>query len=174
MKQDILMKRITLLLLVMMVALNSCSIKFNGASIPAEMKTIKVEFFENNAPLVVANLSQQFTEDLKTRIRNQTRLSLTQGEAHAVFEGRITGYDIRPVTLTDNRQQTPGASRLTITVSVKYTNNLDTKQSYEQSFTQYKDFPLNNRSFQSIEQQLIKDINVMLIDDIFNRAFAQW
>ena len=168
------MKKLPLLLLVIMVTFNSCSIKFNGASIPPEMKTIKVEFFENNAQLVVANLSQQFTEDLKNRIRSQTRLSLTQGDADAVLEGRITGYDIRPVTLTDNKQQTAGASRLTITVSAKYTNNLDTKQSFEESFTRYKDFALNSNSLQSLEQQLIKDINVMLTEDIFNRAFAQW
>ncbi|WP_432714640.1 LptE family protein [Pedobacter sp.] len=168
------MKRLTFLLLVIMVTFNSCSIKFSGASIPLEMKTIAVEFFENNAQLVVPTLSQQFTEDLKNRIRSQTRLSLKQGDADAVLEGRITNYDIRPVSLTDNEQFTSGSSRLTITVAAKYTNNLDPKQSFEESFTRYKDFALNSQSLQALEPQLIKDINVMLTEDIFNRAFAQW
>ena len=168
------MKKLAIILVVMLFSFTSCSIKFNGASIPVEMKTLKVEFFENNAQLVVANLSTLFTEDLKNRIRSQTRLSLTQGEADAVLEGRITSYDIRPVTLTDNAQLTQGTSRLTITVSAKYTNNLDSKQSFEESFTRFKDFNLSGRSLQSIEPQLIKDINVMLTEDIFNRAFAQW
>ena len=48
------------------VLLQSCGIySFSGASIPPEMKTVTVNFFENNAPLVVPYLSQQFTERLK-------------------------------------------------------------------------------------------------------------
>jgi hypothetical protein len=168
------MKKISFLLLVIMATFNSCSIKFNGASIPPEMKTISVDFFENNAQLVVPYLSQQFTEDLKNMIRTQTRLSLKQGEADATIEGRITNYNISPVSLTDNTQLTPGSTRLTITVSAKYTNNLNPKQSFEETFSRYKEFALNGRSLQSLEAQLIKDINVMLTEDIFNRAFAQW
>jgi hypothetical protein len=169
------MKRTRLLLLLVIIAtFNSCTIKFNGASIPVDMKTINVEFFENNAQLVVANLSQQFTEELKNRIRTQTRLSMTQGDADAKLEGRITGYEIRQLTLSDNETLTEGSSRLTITVTAKYTNNLDPKQSFEESFSSFKNFPLAGRSLQSIEPQLIKEINVMITENIFNRAFAQW
>ena len=169
------MKRTRLLLLLVIIAtFNSCTIKFNGASIPVDMKTINVEFFENNAQLVVANLSQQFTEELKNRIRTQTRLSMTQGDADARLEGRITGYDIRQLTLSDNDVLTEGSSRLTITVTAKYTNNLNPKQSFEESFTRFRNFSVAGRSLQSIEPQLIKEINVELTEDIFNRAFAQW
>lgn len=169
------MKRLSLVLLVVMLSFNSCTVKFNGASIPPNMKTISIPFFENNAQLVVPTLSQSFTEDLKTRIRTQTKLSLTQqGDADAVMEGRITGYDVSQVSTTDNRQLTQGTSRLTITVAVKYTNNLNPKQSFEESFTRFKNFVLNGANYQSLEPQLIKDINVMLTEDIFNRAFAQW
>eukprot|EP01132_Coremiostelium_polycephalum_P013072 gene13072-15952_t len=168
------MKRLSLVLLVVMLSFNSCTVKFNGASIPPNMKTISIPFFENNAQLVVPTLSQSFTEDLKTRIRTQTSLSLTQqGDADAVMEGRITGYDVSQVSTTDNRQLTQGTSRLTITVAVKYTNNLNPKQSFEESFTRFKNFVLNGANYQSLEPQLIKDINVMLTEDIFNRAFAQ-
>ncbi|MBG6235195.1 hypothetical protein IWX76_001763 [Pedobacter sp. CAN_A7] len=169
------MKRTRILLLLVIIGtFNSCTIKFNGASIPLEMKTINVEFFENNAQLVVANLSQQFTEELKNRIRTQTRLSMTQGDADAKLEGRITGYDIRQLTLSDNDVLTEGSSRLTITVTAKYTNNLEPKQSFEESFTRFRNFSVAGRSLQSIEPQLIKEINVELTEDIFNRAFAQW
>lgn len=169
------MKRTYLLLLLPVLALfNSCSVKLSGISIPAEMKTITVLFFENNAPLVVPTLSQDFTEALKTRIRNQTRLNIVTSDAHAVFEGRITGYDIRPVALQNNNQPSAAANRLTIRVSVKYTNNINPKLSFEESFERYKDFPVGTTTFDIAQIQLIKDINVMLIEDIFNRAFAQW
>ncbi|CAM4256686.1 Lipopolysaccharide-assembly [Pedobacter westerhofensis] len=169
------MKKIYLLLLLPLVMLvNSCSVKLNGISIPGEMKTITVLFFENNAPLVVPTLSQDFTEALKNRIRTQTRLNIVTSDAQAVFEGRITGYDIRPVALQNNNNPSAGANRLTIKVSVKYTNNINPKLSFEESFERYKDFPVGTTTFDIAQIQLIKDINVMLIEDIFNRAFAQW
>jgi hypothetical protein len=169
------MKRICCLLFAVAMLFNSCSVSFNGASIPPEMKTVSVNFFENNAPLVVPYLSQQFTEALRTRIRNQSRLSMVQNDGNGVFEGRITGYDIRPVTLTDTRVQTnQGTSRLSITVTVKYTSTLNAKQSFEEPFTRFKDFPVTGTTFQAIEPQLIRDITNQLTEDIFNRAFAQW
>lgn len=168
-------KRIYMLLLALAAVFSSCSVSLNGASIPAEMKSVTVNFFENNAPLVNPFLSQQFTEALRTRIRNQSRLSIVQNDGNGIFEGRITGYDIRPVTLTDNRvQSTQGTSRLTVTIAVKYTNNINPKQSFEESFSRYKDFPVTGTTFQALEPQLVKDINDQLTEDIFNRAFAQW
>lgn len=164
-------------LLVLVIACMGCSYKFNGASIPPAMKTINIRFFENNAPLVVPTLSQNFTEDLKERVRTQSRLSITQNEADAVIEGRITGYDIKPIAFTDNTAPTAGANRLTITVFVKYTNNLDTgkvKGSFEESFSAFKDFVLQGGTLQSQEPQLIKEVNKQLTENIFNRAFAQW
>lgn len=170
------MKKVFLLFAILL-AFAGCSYKFNGASIPVAMKTLNVRFFENNAPLVVPTLAQTFTEDLKERIRTQSRLSLVTGEADAVMEGKITGYDIRPVAFTDNRQPTAGATRLTITVQVKYTNNLDTgkvKTSFDESFSAFKEFTTASGTLQSQEQALIKQINQQLTENIFNRAFAQW
>lgn len=146
----------------------------NGSSIPPQMKTVNVTVFENNAPLVVPSLSSQFTEELKTRIRNQTSLSITPNDAQGVFSGNITGYSIAPVAIQDNKAPTAGANRLTIRVSVKYISNLDPKWSFEESFERNKDFKLSGGSFQSQEAGLIKDVTAQLTEDIFNRAFAQW
>ncbi|WP_443945309.1 LptE family protein [Pedobacter sp. AW1-32] len=166
--------KIKLFGLLIIAALSSCAYSFGGASIPAEMKTIEVRVFENTAPLVVPTLSNQFTEAVKTRIRNQTRLSITNNEGQAVLEGRITGYDIKPVALQSSTTPTAGANRLTITVAVKYTNTLDTKSSFEESFTRYFDFPLNGGAITAQTPAAIANINLQLTEDIFNRAFAQW
>jgi hypothetical protein len=157
----------------MAVFLQSCGIySFSGASIPAEMRTITVNFFENSAPLVVPYLSQQFTERLKERIRNQSRLSIVRTEGDGIFEGRITGYSITPVAITGD--QRAGLNRLTVTVNVKYTNALKPDLSFEQSFTRYQDFNIETRSIQAQEPELIRTINDQLTEDIFNRAFANW
>ncbi|MEQ7798532.1 LptE family protein [Pedobacter sp. ASV1-7] len=166
------MKRLSILF-VLVFAFSGCKIALNGASIPAEMKTVNVQVFENNAPLVVPYLSSQFTEELKTRIRNQTSLSINANDPHGVFSGNITGYSVTPEAITDNNNPVAGANRLTISVSVKYTNNLNPKQSFEETFSRYKVFKLTG-SLQSMEQGLIKDVTAQLTEDIFNRAFAQW
>lgn len=166
------MKKLAVIVL-LFFTFSGCKIGLNGASIPAEMKTVSVVTFENNAPLVVPNLSSLFTEELKTRIRNQTRLSITQNDADGVFSGNITDYSVKPVALQDNNRPTAGANRLSITIMVKYTNNLNPKLSFEQSFERFKDFPLTG-SFQSMEQGLMKDVTAQLTEDIFNKAFANW
>ena len=149
----------------------SCGIySFSGASIPANMKTVSIQFFENNAPLVVPYLSQQFTEALKARVRDQSRLSIVRDNGDGNFEGRITDYSIKPVAVTGNERAE--STRLSITVSVKFTNNLDNQLSFEQSFTRFKEMPGSN--IQAQEASLIADINKQLTEDIFNRAFANW
>ena len=157
----------------------ACTLKLDGASIPANMKTIDVEFFENNAPLVVNNLSQQFTESLKERIRSQTRLSIVRTpDADAEFSGYITNYTIVPVSIqatgSNNAPPIANASRLTITVKVKYSVNQEKfgkKSDFEQEFSKYADF---TGDIASKEQALILDINKQLTEDIFNKAFANW
>ncbi len=151
-----------------------CTVKLNGASIPPELKTINVEYFENNAPLVVNYLSQQFTEALKDRIRSTTRLSIVQGESDAKLSGTITGYTIAPVSVqatNNNVAPIAGANRLTITVNVTYTNIADKKNNFTQSFPAFADF---TGDIANQEQGLITTINKQLTEDIFNKAFANW
>jgi hypothetical protein len=154
---------------------SSCSITLNGSSIPPEMKTINVEYFENNAPLVVNNLSQNFTEALKSRIRSTTRLSIVQGDADATMSGTITGYTIEPISVEatqNNVAPRAGGERLTITVNVTYTYSKDKKAGFTgQSFSEHQDF---SGDIGSQEQNLINTITKKLTDDIFNQAFANW
>jgi len=45
---------------------------------------------------------------------------------------------------------------------------------FEKSFSRFKDFSTQSKPLQAQEQQLIKDINVQLTEDVFNAAFANW
>jgi len=175
------MNRVTKGILTALIGLiwicQSCtySLSLNGASIPANLKTIRVDFFENTAPLVVNTLSQQFTEALKARIRNTTSLSIVRvGDADAVMSGSITDYSYAPVSISatpNNVVPRAGATRLSITVSVKYVFDADKKLNFEQTFTKYEDF---TGDIASHEQTLITDITKQLTEDIFNKAFANW
>ncbi len=166
------MKNIIFILSILL--LSGCGYKFNGASIPAEMKTISVAYIVNNAQLVYPQLSQELTEGLKERIRTQSRLNIVPTGGDASFEGKITGYDIKPISIHDNAKPTAGANRLTITMTVKYTSTKDKAQSFDQSFSAFTDFSLAGKTLQSQEKELVKKVTVQLTENIFNRAFAQW
>jgi len=174
------MKRIARVLIAfigLILIFPSCTYKLSlgGVTIPANMKTIRVDFFENNAALVVNNLSTQFTEALKDRIRNTTRLGIvTREDADAVMSGSITDYNISPVSINataNNVAPIAGASQLTITVNVKYVNNLNKKDNFEQTFS--KALPFTG-DINTQEQTLIAAINKELTEDIFNKAFENW
>lgn len=158
----------------LVVSVSSCKVKygFSGGSIPENMKTVNVQFFENIAPMVYATLSQNFTEGLKERIRSQSRLSQVNGDADAMFEGVITGYDISPAAVEANSDRA-ALNRLTITIKVKYTNRLDDtgESNFEQSFTQFREF---SGTVQGNEDRLNTEIIGLLTEDIYNRAFANW
>jgi hypothetical protein len=162
---------------VLVLTVPSCSIKLTGAS-TAGLKTINIGYFENDAPLVIATLSQDFTEGLKARVRSQTSLSIVRSEpADATMTGSITGYSIAPVSIQATNSATApiaSASALTITVQVKYTVNAkdaDKKNSFEQSFSESQNFTGDPASQQNT---LIPAIIKQLTDDIFNKAFANW
>lgn len=168
------MKKIIFLLSV--VILSGCSYKFNGASIPAEMKTISVPFFENNAALVDPNLSQQLTEAFKDRIRTQSKLNITVGSGDGKFEVKITDYDVKPISIQDNTKPVAGANRLTISVNAIYSVNIKgkEKEGFTQGFTAFTDFSLAGQSFAAQQKALNKKVIDQLTENIFNRAFAQW
>lgn len=161
-----------LVILLLVFIFQACSYKFSGTSIPPNMKTVSVDFFENTAPLVVPTLSQAFTEELKTRIRTQSKLNLIRENAEGHFEGRITDYSFTNVAVTAGERA--NLVRLTITVNVKYTSALDPKQSFEQPFSQYEQFSLDNGSIQAQEPKVIPIVTKRLTEDIFNKAFANW
>lgn len=162
-------------MVLVLLSVQGCGIKygFTGGSIPEGMKTYTVEFFENTAPIVNPTLSQTFTEALKERIRSQSSLSQVTNDGDAIFEGRITGYSIAPAAVEAGTNRA-ALTRLSITINVKYTNNVKPEDNFEQPFTRFKDFSSAGGSIPAQEQALIQDINKMLTEDIYNQAFANW
>lgn len=159
-----------------LLLIQGCGVKysFTGGSIPKDMTTFSVSYFENLSPLVYTPLSQNFTEALKDKIRTQSNLMQANEDGQASFEGVITSYTIGPAGVISGTSDRAESSRLTITVKVKYVNKLDPtgESDFEQSFTQFRDFP--GSDITQYEAKINKDIIAMLVDDIYNRAFANW
>jgi hypothetical protein len=152
--------------------ITSCiSYSFSGASIPPAAKTATVKTFPNNASMVNPTLSNMFTEDLRTKIQSQSNLTLVDYSGDLSFEGEITQYYTQPIAIQGD--QTAALNRLTITINVRYTNRFDEKQNYEQSFSRYLDYS-SSKNLSEVESDLTKQISELLIEDIYNKAFANW
>ena len=152
--------------------LNSCGIySFSGASIPAEAKTVSVQYFPNNAQLVNPLLSNTFTNALNDIFVNQTTLLSVAQNGDLALEGEITAYTTSPIAITGN--QTAALNRLTITVNVRFTNKYDESKNFEQKFSQYQDYP-SGQDLNSVQDVLVETIVEDLCQDIFNKAVVNW
>jgi hypothetical protein len=150
----------------------SCHVySFTGASISPDIKTVSIQLFPNRASIVQPSLSNAFTEKLKDKFVSETNLSLVKDNGDLNFEGAITDYNTQPTAITGN--DNASLNRLTITVSVKFTNTKDSKQDFETNFSSYADYA-SNQSLSSVEKDLITQINSKLVDEIFNKAVVNW
>lgn len=154
----------------MIVAACTGGYSFTGGSV-GDAKTISVGYFSNKASLVNPALSIQMTEAMKDIFVQQTPLELKDGEADMVLEGSITTYDVKPISAQGN--ETTSQSRFTIGISVIFTNNVEPKNSFTQTFSRYRDFSSDNL-FADVENALVEEINQELAEDVLNRAIANW
>jgi hypothetical protein len=144
---------------------------FTGASIPPEVKTISIKYFQNNASLIVPSLSQKLTDGLRDKFTSETNLNLVNESGDLLLEGSITDYQTSPVAIQGNDQA--ALNRLTITIDVNYTNTADDNLSFESKFSRYADYS-SSQNLTEVQEGLIEEINQMLIEDIFNKAVINW
>lgn len=153
------------------VLVTSCTYSFKDVSIPAEVKTVKVNYIENRARYVNPQLSPLLSDKLRQKINNQTRLTQVQGDdAHYEISGTITGYDVTTSGISD---QQAASNRLMVSVRIKVTNRLDDTKSFEADVSRNFDFSAA-LTLNQAEAQLTGTIIQNLTDEIFNRIFSNW
>lgn len=139
--------------------------------IPPDVKTFRVNYFENKARYVNPQLTPTLTEKLKQKITGQTRLRQINGdEAHYDISGYLTDYS---VTTTGISNQNASTNRLNVSFHLIFKNTLDQKKDLEADITNNYDFNAQ-LSLQQAEAQLGNDIIKNLVDGIFNKIFSNW
>ena len=147
------------------------SYSFTGANLSPEIKTFSVYYFPNRARLINPTLSQSFTEGLKSKLNRQTSLDELSENGDIEFEGQITGYDFRPMSI--QKEDISAETRLTVTIKVKYTNHKEPDNDFEQTFSAFEDYD-SNLQISSVEDELSVLIIQKLTEDIFNATIANW
>ncbi|WP_372756132.1 LptE family protein [Labilibaculum sp.] len=160
------------LLFVFTVMACRVSYSFTGGTLSADVKTFSVQSFPNRASLVNPDLSNDFAEDLKEKFRSKTTLDeIVGGEGHLNFEGEITGYQTKAIDVTSD--DISATNRLTITIKVRFTNEIEPDNDFDKSFSAYSDFDSTSQ-LSDVEDELVEEILEDIIDDIYNAAVVNW
>lgn len=142
------------------------------APIPADVKTFKVNYFENKARYINPQIAPRLTEAVKQKIISQTRLRQTNDEGDYDISGYLSDYS---VTTSGVANQSAGTNRLNVTFHLIFRNTIDPdpKKSFEADITTNYDFNAG-LSLPEAEAQLAEKIIKNVTDGIFSRIFSNW
>ncbi|MCB0684961.1 MAG: hypothetical protein KDC53_00510 [Saprospiraceae bacterium] len=144
---------------------------FKGISIPPEANTFYISELRSRVPGAPADLGQQFSENLKQKFLNQSRLNFVEIDPDIEFSGEITRFAVTSVAPQPG--ETTAFNRLEIGVRMKYVYHLDEEENWENSFSFYQDFS-RDENLLDVQDGLITIIFQQLAEDIFNKAFTNW
>ncbi len=170
----IMMRVKTIVAALMTLVLASCTVsyKFNGASIDySKTKTIEIADFPIRSSYVWAPMGSIFNNQLKDIFANHTRLIQVKRNGDMKIEGEITQYSQRNKAVTS--EGTSAQAELSMTVNVRFTNNANHNEDFEQQFTATASFE-TTQSFTSVQEELVTQMVEDLTDQIFNATVANW
>lgn len=144
---------------------------FSGISIDPSVSTYYVAQFKNNALNAPPILEQTVTEQLKEKIRTESRLTYDDTNPDIEFEGSIV--DFRVTSEAPSPGETTAINRLTIVTAVEYINNFNEEKGWKSNFSFFFDFP-SSQDLSQVQDQAIEVILDQMMEDIFNKAFTDW
>ncbi|WP_307759177.1 LPS assembly lipoprotein LptE [uncultured Mediterranea sp.] len=157
------------------VIVYSCRVSFGLAPISSidytKVKTISIADFQNRAEYVYAPLAIEFNTKLKDMFIQQTRLKIVDSGGDLDIDGEITGYN----QYNESVDASGFASKVkvTLTVNVRYTNNTNHEEDFEQQFSAFQTYD-SNQLLTDVQDQLITLMVKDITEQIFNATVANW
>ena len=166
---------ILLLLTGILLLLNSCKISLGLAPITSidysKVKTISIADFQNRAEYVYAPLATEFNQKLKDMFIQQTQLRLVNSGGDLELDGEITGYNQYNEAVDASGYSSK--VKLTLTVKVRYVNNTNHEEDFEQQFTAFQTYD-SSQLLTAVQDQLITLMVKDITEQIYNATVANW
>lgn len=159
---------------ILAIVLSACSVsyKFNGASIDyTKTKTIQIADFPIRSSYVWGPMASIFNNQLKDVFANHTRLSQVKRNGDLKIEGEITQYSQRNKSVSASGQS--AQTELSITVNVRFTNNVNHSEDFERQFTSSKSYE-TTQSLATVQEELVTQMVKDITEQIFNATVANW
>lgn len=154
--------------------LDSCIPRYtlNGSSINYDIyKNVNIADFPIRAALVYPPLQQTFENALLDYVTRNTRLQVVDSNSDLELRGEITGYALSPQAVGTDAYATE--TRLTITVHIIYTDNVNPANNIDTSFSAYRQFD-SSLMLTDVQDELCQEISEELVTLIFNSTFGNW
>ena len=150
----------------------SVSYKFNSSSIDyTTTKTITIAEFPIRSSYVWGPMQSIFNNHLKDLFANHTRLVQVKRNGDLKIEGEITQYNQRNKSVSSEGYSS--LTELSMTVAVRFTNNVNHDEDFEQSFTATASYD-SRQSLNSVQESLVTEMVEDITEQIFNATVANW
>lgn len=154
---------------------NSCKISMGLAPISSidysKVKTISIAEFPNRAEFVYAPMTTEFNQKLKDMFIQQTRLQLVNSNGDLEIDGEITGYNQYNESVAADGYSSK--VKLTMTVNVRYVNNTNHEEDFEQQFSAFQTYD-STLLLTDVQDELINKMIKDITEQIFNSTVANW
>lgn len=163
-----------LMLAALVVAITACSVsyKFNGASIDyTKTKTIEIADFPIRSSYVWGPMGPLFNNTLKDEFNSHTRLEQVKRNGDLKIEGEIIRYDQRNKSVSAEGYS--AMTELSMTVNVRFTNNVNHSEDFEQQFTASQSYE-STQSLNAVQEELVTRMIKDICEQIFNATVANW
>ena len=154
----------------MAILMASCY-SFSGITVDPNIRTYYVGLFDDKTPGAFPGLDQIFTEDLKEKIRTQSRLIYTENEPDVSFIGSIV--DFRVTSEAPSQGETTAVSRLTIKVYIEFENTFNEEKSWTRNFDFFFDYDAT-QDLLDVQDEAVATISDQINENVFNAAFNDW
>jgi len=116
-----------------------------------------------------------FNQHLQDVFTRNTKLTfVTNQVADLELEGEIVRYDLTPLAVkSDGENALASQTRLTMSVRIRFVNNVNPQEDKEETFSSYQDFN-SDLMLDQVQDELIDLLNKDIADQIFNATLSNW
>ena len=136
-----------------------------------KVKTIQIADFPIRSSYVWGPMGPMFNNKLKEQYADHTKLSQVKRNGDLKIEGEITNYSQRNKSVSAEGYS--AQTELSITVNVRFTNNTNHQEDFEQQFTATASYE-TTQSLAAVQEQLVTEMIEDIVDQIFNATVANW
>ena len=165
------------LLMSCIVALQSCSYSFTGASVPSHLKTISIPVLSDKSGSGEFDLNRKTTTQLIQKFNDDNTLLVSDRlNSDSILEGSIVALSDAPSVVSGG--ETVSTRRLTITVRVIFKDRIKKITVFEKNFSNYGDYPTTifppGENVTSVRKKAIDEAIDKITEDILLGVVSNW
>jgi hypothetical protein len=163
-----------LAMMLLIIGMTGCvKYSFTGASIPSEVETLFIPFFDDRSGSSVGSLNQWLYDECFNEFINRSRLRLANSpeEADATLEGVILSYTNLPFSVSGEET----AERNEVTIRVQATMRFEGEDDpiFSSTLTGTATFDIVNNPIDG-EREAAQDAINQIAEAMFTQSVSQW